>query len=140
MAFGPCGGVTHEGTEVPGVGPCGYLAVPRSTWPYQDSATPAGDRPGSRSDGAVTFLRTAQRRPVLVTDLPAAALSAESLRACAGELAGATDACLLGDHGPARVQLPPSYRTRLLADEGSERATARDLAHIGRTLIAEVRA
>ncbi len=26
--------------------------------------------------------------------------------------------CLIGDHGGARVQFPPSYRARLLADEG----------------------
>jgi 5,10-methylenetetrahydrofolate reductase len=57
-------------------------------------------------------------RPVVVADLVAPALSADGLRSCAAELAGAADACLIGDHGAARVQFPPSYRVRLLADAG----------------------
>jgi 5,10-methylenetetrahydrofolate reductase len=45
-------------------------------------------------------------------------LSADGVRACAAEIAGFADACLTGDHPGARVQFPPSYRARLLADEG----------------------
>ena len=64
------------------------------------------------------FLAAAAVRPVVVADLFAAPLSAAGLRASAAALAGAADACLLGDHGGARVQFPPSYRARLLAEEG----------------------
>jgi 5,10-methylenetetrahydrofolate reductase len=55
---------------------------------------------------------------VIVTDLLAPALSADALRRLAAELAPVSDACLLGDHQQSRVQFPPSYRVRLLADEG----------------------
>jgi hypothetical protein len=66
----------------------------------------------------VAFLASAAARPVIVADLVAPALSADGLRSSAAELAGACDACLIGDHGGARVQFPPSYRARLLAEEG----------------------
>jgi 5,10-methylenetetrahydrofolate reductase len=73
---------------------------------------------GARSPQAAAFLAAAATRPVVVADLVAPALSADGLRSSAAELAGACDACLIGDHGGARVQFPPSYRARLLADEG----------------------
>ena len=55
---------------------------------------------------------------MIVADLPAPALDAEGLRQCAGELAGSVDAALIGEPPGARVQFPPSYRARLLADAG----------------------
>jgi 5,10-methylenetetrahydrofolate reductase len=64
------------------------------------------------------FLATAAARPVVVADLVAPPLSADGIRACAAELAGFADAVLTGDHPGARVQFPPSYRVRLLADAG----------------------
>ena len=71
-----------------------------------------------RSPAAAGFLAAAAARPVVVADLVAPALSADGIRACAAEIAGFADACLTGDHPGARVQFPPSYRARLLADEG----------------------
>jgi 5,10-methylenetetrahydrofolate reductase len=67
---------------------------------------------------AAGFLATAAARPVIVADLVAPPLSADGIRACAAELAGFADAVLTGDHPGARVQFPPSYRVRLLADAG----------------------
>ena len=67
---------------------------------------------------AQQLLATAAARPVVVADLVAPPLSADGIRACAAELAGFADAVLTGDHPGARVQFPPSYRVRLLADAG----------------------
>jgi hypothetical protein len=55
---------------------------------------------------------------MIVADLPGPALDAEGLRECAVELAGSVDAALIGEPPGARVQFPPSYRARLLADAG----------------------
>jgi 5,10-methylenetetrahydrofolate reductase len=71
-----------------------------------------------RSPAVANFLATAAARPVVVADLVAPALSADGVRACAAEIVGFADACLTGDHPGARIQFPPSYRARLLADEG----------------------
>ncbi|CAO5237504.1 conserved hypothetical protein [Frankia sp. AgKG'84/4] len=121
MVHGPCAGVSEDGRcEVPDTGPCSFLDAV-DAWPYPAALPVAGaDGPGAagRSDAAAAFRAVAAVRPVVVADLPAAALSADSLRASAGVLAGAADACLLGDHGGARVQFPPSYRARLLTDLG----------------------
>jgi 5,10-methylenetetrahydrofolate reductase len=54
----------------------------------------------------------------VVADLVAPPLSADGIRACVAELAGFADAVLTGDHPGARVQFPPSYRVRLLAEAG----------------------
>ncbi|MDT3442401.1 methylenetetrahydrofolate reductase C-terminal domain-containing protein [Pseudofrankia sp. BMG5.37] len=134
MTHGPCAGVDTDGScEVPGFGTCAFLEVDPAGWPYAAApAAPAGpagqvpaasrrDSPGSpagRPPRVAEFLAAAATRPVIVADLPAAPLSAASLRASAAALAGTADACLLGDHGGARVQFPPSYRARLLAEEG----------------------
>lgn len=122
MMHGPCAGVGADGTcEVPGVGKCSYLSVPEHDWPYT-SALPAcctADRGGTSQNAATRgFLAKSEVRPIVVADLVAPALSADGLRACAAEFAGAVDACLTGDHGAARVQFPPSYLARLLADAG----------------------
>jgi methylenetetrahydrofolate reductase (NADPH) len=79
---------------------------------------PDAARACPRSPAAANFLATAAARPVVVADLVAPALSADGVRACAAEIAGFADACLTGDHPGARIQFPPSYRARLLADEG----------------------
>lgn len=118
MTHGPCAGVHADGAcEVPDAGRCSFLAVD-GEWPYPVNGLAAARPPRLLDPAAATFLRTAASRPVVVADLPATPLSADSLRATASVLAGAADACLLGDHGGARVQLPPSYRTRLLTEEG----------------------
>jgi methylenetetrahydrofolate reductase (NADPH) len=101
MAYGPCAGVSDSGAcEVPSFGPCPYTGV----WPF-----PIAFEEGTRRESA---------KPFVLTDLPGAPLDAASLRASARILAGSADAFLLGDHGAERVQFPPSYRARLLADEG----------------------
>ncbi|WP_083866841.1 MULTISPECIES: methylenetetrahydrofolate reductase C-terminal domain-containing protein [Frankia] len=96
-------------------------AVPASDAPDAASrpALSAPARPApARAAAAAAFVAAAAVRPVIVADLPAAALSADSLRACGAQLAPVADACLIGDHGDARVQFPPSYRARLLTDAG----------------------
>lgn len=135
MAHGPCAGVRGGGDcEVPGFGRCSYLDVPDDGWPYPDTRLDPGPAPGSgrgpaagpgpRTPAAAAFLAMAAARPVVVVDLVAPPPSADGtraadgIRACAAELTGLADAVLIGDHPGARVQLPPSYRARLLADEG----------------------
>jgi methylenetetrahydrofolate reductase (NADPH) len=127
MAHGPCAGVHADGAcEAPGAGRCLYLDVPDRDWPYHDTRIPAprvpvtGPLPGTvpRLPAAAAFLATAAARPVVVADLVAPPLSADGIRACAAELAGFADAVLTGDHPGARVQFPPSYQVRLLADAG----------------------
>jgi methylenetetrahydrofolate reductase (NADPH) len=123
MAHGPCAGVRADGScEVASAGRCPYLDVPHREWPYLDSTRTAklaaSARPEPRSRAATDFLVKAAARPVVVADLVAPPLSADGIRACAAEVAGFADACLTGDHPGARVQFPPSYRARLLAEEG----------------------
>ena len=127
MTHGPCAGVRADGAcEAPAAGRCSYLDVPDRDWPYQDTRIPppSGAAPGNvpgtprHLPAAGRFLATAAARPVVVADLVAPPLSADGIRACAAELAGFADAVLTGDHPGARVQFPPSYRVRLLADAG----------------------
>ncbi|HTR96226.1 MAG TPA: methylenetetrahydrofolate reductase C-terminal domain-containing protein [Trebonia sp.] len=131
MAHGPCAGVRADGDcEVPRFGRCSYLDVPDDRWPYPDRRLDPGPTrgPGAgirlRTPAAAAFLATAAARPVVVVDLVAppppadGTRAADGIRACAAELAGLADAALIGDHPAARVQFPPSYRARLLADEG----------------------
>jgi methylenetetrahydrofolate reductase (NADPH) len=112
MTYGPCGGVHPDGTcEVASV-LCpfakGNLVGWQEAHTKTQTITPAGQ----------TFLETMQRRPVVVTDLPTAPLSADSIRASADALVGYADAVLLGDHGEARVQFPPAYRAMLVHGAG----------------------
>jgi 5,10-methylenetetrahydrofolate reductase len=57
-------------------------------------------------------------RPLVVADVPAAALDLDALRRAADGLAGTVDAGLTGDHARARVQLPPVLRAQALAAAG----------------------
>jgi methylenetetrahydrofolate reductase (NADPH) len=119
MTNGPCAGVRADlSCEVAGTGRCSYIDVPARDWPYPGTLVQQAARSWPRSPAAANFLATAASRPVVVADLIAPALSADGVRACAAEIAGFADACLTGDHPAARVQFPPSYRARLLADEG----------------------
>jgi 5,10-methylenetetrahydrofolate reductase len=137
MAHGPCAGVRADGDcEVPGFGRCSYLDVPDDGWPYPgtrlytdpgpapDSDPGPGTGTGPRTPAAAAFLAAAATRKVVVADLVAPPASpdgrraADATRACAAQLTGLADAALIGDHPGARVQFPPSYRARLLADEG----------------------
>jgi len=121
MRHGPCAGVGLNGDcEVPEVGSCSFLSVADEEWPYASAVDAAVSPTASPAAGsaAALFHSTAALRPLIVTDLLAPALSADALRRVAAELAPVSDACLLGDHQQSRVQFPPSYRVRLLADEG----------------------
>jgi 5,10-methylenetetrahydrofolate reductase len=114
MTYGPCGGVTPDGDcEVPGL-PCPFV---RGNLPVWDGASLQMERvtPAGRA-----FLKTLEQRGVIVTDMPAAPVDADSIRRVADALAGATDAVLLGDHGGARVQFPPAYRAMLVRQAGLE--------------------
>ena len=113
MAHGPCAGVSPEGLcEVPDAGRCTFVDLLEPQWPYPPAAAPAAVAAAS------TPTPDRRERPIVVADVPAAALSADSLRTVATVLAGAVDAGLLGDHGLARVQFPPSYRVRVLTEAG----------------------
>jgi methylenetetrahydrofolate reductase (NADPH) len=110
MAHGPCGGVRPDGAcEVPGLR-CGLLDDPVT-----------GPEPRARTapdDGARELLALAARRPLVVADLPAAALDADAQRASAVAVAGCVDAALLGDSPWARLQLPPAVRSGIVAAQG----------------------
>lgn len=104
MAFGPCGGVTPDGSCEVTPEPCAFLDAPTIRW------TDAPPPPSGR-------LR-AFTRQIVVADFPARALDAGSLTECARILAGSVDAVLVGDSGQARVQFPPAYRAHLIQAEG----------------------
>ena len=113
MQFGPCGAVTaNGGCELPEVPRCPFVDEPGPRWEgldsFSDELTPAGQ----------AFLDIAKQRPVVIADFPAAALDARGFRSAAEAMLGAVDAALMGDHGGARVQFPPSYRALLAAQVG----------------------
>lgn len=112
MTHGPCGGVHEDGTcEIAPV-PCAFLDGPLPTWsgPAPEPVPLVG--PGT------ALLERARTGTLLISGLPARAMDSDSLRASARELVGAVDALLMGDSGRERVQFPPSYRARLVQDEG----------------------
>ena len=109
MTFGPCGGVAEDGScEVAPV-PCAFLDLPTVRWP---------DAPRSRPTERQGLRDLLDRRPVVVADLPAVALSRSSLQQAADLVAGSVDAVLLGDHAAARVQFSPTYRASLVQARG----------------------
>jgi methylenetetrahydrofolate reductase (NADPH) len=112
MTYGPCGGVHADGTcEVASL-VCPFAKGDLAPW--HDTHA----KPQTITLAGQAFLETMQHRPVIVTDLPTAPLSAPSIRASADVLAGYADAVLLGDHGEARVQFPPAYRAMLVHQSG----------------------
>jgi methylenetetrahydrofolate reductase (NADPH) len=113
MQFGPCGAVTPDGgCELPEVPRCPFIDGPGPHWEGLDTHS-AGLTPAGRA-----FLDTAEHRPVVIVDFPAAALDARGFRRAAEAMCGSVDAALMGDHGGARVQFPPSYRALLAAQVG----------------------
>lgn len=108
MTYGPCGGVGADGHCEVRPEPCVFLGRPVVPW--------AGDTPGTAPTAAL--LDIAARRPLVVSGMPAAPLSAASITACAERMRGGVDAVLAGDSGVSRVQFPPAYRARLMQDEG----------------------
>lgn len=108
MTHGPCGGVDAAGGCEVAPLPCPWVAAPTARW-----AGPAPE-PGTGH----RLLDLMATRPIVLADLPAAPLDRAALLRAAATLSGTVDAVLLGDHGGARVQFPPSYRAHLLRDGG----------------------
>ena len=112
MHFGPCGAVTPGGgCELPGVARCPFVDAPTALWSGDtgtENINPAGQ----------AFLDAARTRPVVIADFPAPPLNAAAFRQCAEAMLGGPDAVLIGDHGGARVQFPPSYRALLAREVG----------------------
>jgi 5,10-methylenetetrahydrofolate reductase len=111
MTYGPCGGVEADGTCELGDRRCVFLDAPIPLWSAESDPAP-------RTPAATAMLARLDEGGVIVADFPARAVDATSLRACAAILRDHVDAVLAGDAGDARVQFPPSYRARLLRDEG----------------------
>ncbi len=113
MIYGPCGDVGADGScEVPtqAGGPlrCVFLDVATRLDP--SLRAPVQDAPG-RVESATTH-------PFIMSELPEDANSSTDIRRVARRLAGSVDAVLFGDANWMRVRLPPSYRARLVQDEG----------------------
>jgi 5,10-methylenetetrahydrofolate reductase len=109
MSHGPCGGVATDGTCELGDRRCVFVDGELVTWEGPAAGT------SRRSD---PLLDQATQRPIVVVDLPERSLDPDSVRRAAAGLAGVADAALFGDSGWARVQLPPSFRAALVAQEG----------------------
>lgn len=122
MVHGPCGGVRADGSCEVLDDPCVFLDQPVITFEptrlaaCQVSPAPAAD-PTARSAGDEMRQRLAVGR-VVVADLPAAALDAESIQDCAAVLRGRVHAVLAGDAPSSRVQFPPAYRASLVQRAG----------------------
>lgn len=112
MTHGPCGGVQADGSCEVAPAPCVFLGESLPVW---SGAAPARAPRVGRGEAMLGRARTGT---LLISGLPARALDAESLRLTARELVGSVDAVLMGDSGRERVQFPPSYRARLVQDEG----------------------
>ncbi|MPQ98351.1 methylenetetrahydrofolate reductase [Modestobacter sp. I12A-02628] len=109
MTHGPCGGVTgSRGCEVAPL-PCPFVELPTVRW-----TGPPRPAPGPEPH----LLALMRQRPVVVADLPSQALSRVSLQRAAETVAGQVDAVLLGDHGGARVQFPPTHRAAIVQAQG----------------------
>lgn len=130
MTYGPCGGVAPDGRcEVAELG-CVFLPDPTVRWPSPDDDTvvrvaermaapePPSAVPEVSTAAGRELVALMERRPVVVTGLPARPMDASSIRTSADILRGSVDAVLSGDSGRARVQFPPSYRAELIRRDG----------------------
>ncbi len=111
MIYGPCGDVGGDGScEVPSSvgGPprCVFL----EDAPRLGTSLPVRPAPGGAERGA--------NPPFVMSELPEDTNSSTDIRRVARRLAGTVDAVLFGDANWMRVRLPPSYRARLVQDEG----------------------
>ena len=126
MEYGPCGGVGFDGScEIDEALRCPFVDGAAIAWHGVVAETGGGPSRGADplpdptpSPGAARVRDLLATRRIVVADFPARALDARSLAACVAALSGPVDAVLSGDAGPARVQFAPSYRARLIADEG----------------------
>lgn len=117
MTYGPCGDVGGDGscevpTEAGGPPRCVFLDVA----PRLDVALRADA--SRRSQPALSRTAQGTDRPFIMSELPEDANSSTDIRRVARRLAGSVDAVLFGDANWMRVRLPPSYRARLVQDEG----------------------
>ena len=111
MTYGPCGGVGPDGTCEVGPAPCVFLDEPVVAW--SGPTAPAALSPAGR-----TLLDIAAQRPLVISGMPAAPLSAASIVECAELMRGTVDAVLAGDAATSRVQFPPAYRAHLIQQQG----------------------
>lgn len=111
MTYGPCGGVAADGRCEVGPAPCVFLDEPVVPW-----TGPAVSGPVSPAGAAL--LATAGTRPLVISGMPAAPLSAASIEQCGELLRGRVDAVLAGDAATSRVQFPPAYRAQLIQQQG----------------------
>lgn len=109
MVHGPCGGVTEDATCEVAPQPCPFVPLPTVRWAGRTPAPVTPEAP---------LLQLMRQRPVVVADLPAVALSRDSLQRAAGYVVGRVDAVLLGDHAAARVQFSPTYRASIVQAAG----------------------
>ncbi|MFT4122927.1 MAG: methylenetetrahydrofolate reductase C-terminal domain-containing protein [Microbacteriaceae bacterium] len=124
MTYGPCGGVGFAGECEVSPQRCSFVDLETVRWHGVEADAPPGrsdpvpaPRPPARADWMRGRLAAGR---VVVADLPARALDADSLAECAGILVGSVDAVLAGDSGSARVQFAPSYRAQLLRAAGMD--------------------
>jgi methylenetetrahydrofolate reductase (NADPH) len=113
MAYGPCGGVEIDGTCEVDTRPCPFVGRELVSWL---GPPPAGLAPQHSSAHELAGL--AARRPIVIGEVPAGSLDLDLHRRSAATLATGCDAGMSGDAPWARVQLPPTLRAELLADEG----------------------
>ncbi len=111
MIYGPCGDVGGNGScEVPSAAGGPPRCVFLETAPRLGASNPGRPAPGGTGRAA--------NRPFVMSELPEDANSSADIRRVARRLAGSVDAVLFGDANWMRVRLPPSYRARLVQDEG----------------------
>jgi methylenetetrahydrofolate reductase (NADPH) len=111
MTYGPCGGVGVDGSCEVEPWPCVFRDEPVVAW------TGPGITGGVSPAGA-DLLAIAARRPLVISGMPAAPLSAGSIEQCAELMRGSVDAVLAGDAATSRVQFPPAYRAHLIQQQG----------------------
>lgn len=108
MIYGPCGGVRHDGSCELGGRPCPFVTQPLVRWEIDR-------RPGRASS---PLLATMAERPVVITDLRVRPFDPSSVAMVATELAGASDAVLVGEH-QSRPDFPPAVMAGLVSRAGA---------------------
>lgn len=114
MMFGPCADVGITGScEVPASAGGPTLCV------FLDHAPVfVADRSRTESTPGSPARRRSRQSPFIMSELPEDANSSADIRRVARRLAGSVDAVLFGDSNWMRVRFPPSFRARLVQDEG----------------------